>query len=101
MTAVKYAFITVIESFIDVAHHINSVEHLGTLKNNGDAVRRLGEHGVVAPEVADSLAKAVGFRNVLVHECFDADDSIVLNRLAHHEELYDFMSQVARWLQSH
>lgn len=101
LMAVKYTFITVIEACIDIAQHISSVEHLGTPVNNGDAMRRLGQAGVITPEVAASMAKAVGFRNVLVHEYFDVDDGIVLGRLADHRDLYDFMRQVGQWVQSH
>lgn len=101
LMAVKYAFITVIEACIDLAQHINSVEHLGTPKSNGDALRRLGEHGIVTPDVAESLGKAVGLRNVLVHAYFDVGDAIVLSRLADHDDLHDFVRQVASWLREH
>ena len=101
LMAVKYSFITVIEACIDLAQHITSVEHLGTPANNGDAMRRLGRAGVVSPEVADSMAKAVGFRNVLVHEYFEVDDDIVLRRLADHRDLYAFLHQVGEWIQQH
>jgi len=97
--AVKYSFITVIEACIDIAQHITSVEHLGTPSNNGDAMRRLGRAGVISPDLADSMAKAVGFRNVLVHEYFEVDDAIVLSRLADHSDLHDFMQQVGAWTQ--
>lgn len=101
LMAVKYSFITVIEACIDLAQHITSVENLGTPANNGDAMRRLGRAGVVSPEVADSMAKAVGFRNVLVHEYFEVDDDIVLSRLADHRDLHEFLHQVGEWIQQH
>ena len=101
LMAVKYAFVTVIEACIDIAQHIASVEHLGTPANNGDAMRRLGRAGVITPELADSMAKAVGFRNVLVHEYFEVDDSIVIGRLADHRDLHDFVRQVGQWIQQH
>lgn len=101
LMAVKYSFITVIEACIDLAQHITSVEHLGIPANNGDAMRRLGRAGVVSPEVADSMAKAVGFRNVLVHEYFEVDDDIVLSRLADHRDLHEFLHQVGEWIQQH
>lgn len=98
--AVKYAFITLIESCIDVAQHICSVDHLGSPKSNGDAMRRLGSHGVISQELAESMSRAVGFRNVLVHEYFDVDDAIVLHRLDDHDDLRRFLEQVALWLKT-
>ncbi len=38
----------------------------GPPADNGDAVRLLGGHGVLTTELAISIRKAVGFRNVLV-----------------------------------
>lgn len=98
--AVKYAFITLIESCIDVAQHICSVDHLGAPNSNGDAMRRLGAHGVISQELAESMSRVVGFRNVLVHAFFVVDDEIVLHRLDEHAGLRRFLEQVAQWLKT-
>ncbi len=100
LPAVKYAFITVIEVCVDLVQHICSTEHLGTPKSNGDAMRRLGIHNVVAPELAHEMAEAIGFRNVLVHNYVDVDDSIVLERLEDHSALNEFTREVALWLET-
>lgn len=73
MAAIKYVFVTSIEGCIDVAQHLCASEGWGPPANNADAVRLLGSHGVVEPEVAASVAGAVGFRNVLVHGYVDVD----------------------------
>ncbi len=96
LPAVKYAFITVIEVCVDLAQHICSTEHLGTPKSNGDAMRRLGIHNVLTPE----LAQAIGFRNVLVHDYVDIDDSIVIERLEDHNALNEFTRAIALWLEA-
>ena len=46
---------------------------LGAPSTYGDAFRALGRHGVVEPELADRLARAAAFRNLLVHAYGDLD----------------------------
>jgi uncharacterized protein YutE (UPF0331/DUF86 family) len=62
---------------------------------NGDAVRLLGEHGVLTPALARSVRQAVGFRNVLVHDYIRVNDDLVVDRLKALGDLEDFVSQVA------
>ncbi|MGH3854484.1 MAG: HepT-like ribonuclease domain-containing protein [Pseudonocardiaceae bacterium] len=66
------------------------------LRDNGDAIRLLGSHGVLPADLADRLRRAVGLRNVLVHDYVDVDDDIVLERLANLADLDDFVAVVAR-----
>jgi uncharacterized protein YutE (UPF0331/DUF86 family) len=51
---------------------------------------------VPAP-TAESVAKAVGFRNVLVHEYTDVDDERVRDNLQRLDDLEAFVSHVAAW----
>jgi uncharacterized protein YutE (UPF0331/DUF86 family) len=71
---------------------------LGTPADNGDAVRLLGKRGVLATELAVSMRKAVGFRNVLVHDYIEVDDSIVVDRLKSLDDLEEFVRQVAAYV---
>ncbi len=98
LDGVKYLLITAIEGCIDVAHHIVSSERYAAPDTNAAAIRLLGDHGVISPELAGSIARAVGFRNVLVHRYVDVDDDIVIDALHRLDELDDFVSQVSRWL---
>ena len=61
LRGVKYTFITAIEACGDVAQHICAAEGWGASADNGDAVRLLGEHGVLTPALARSVRQAVGF----------------------------------------
>ncbi|MGH4000868.1 MAG: type VII toxin-antitoxin system HepT family RNase toxin [Pseudonocardiaceae bacterium] len=97
LRGVKYTFVTAIEACVDVAQHICASEGWGPPRDNADAVRTLGAHGVVSRELADRLSKAVGFRNVLVHEYVDVDDRVVLARLENPFDLADFVAAVAEW----
>lgn len=98
LRGVKYTFITAIEACIDVAQHICSAEGWGPPADNGDAMRLLGSHGVLAADTADALRRAVGFRNVLVHEYVEVSDDIVTARLADLSDLEAFVKQVAAFI---
>jgi uncharacterized protein YutE (UPF0331/DUF86 family) len=98
LRGVKYTFITAIEAGIDVAQHICSAQGWGPPADNGDAMRLLGSHGVLTAETADALRKAVGFRNVLVHEYIEVSDDIVTARLGDLSDLDAFVKQVAAFV---
>ena len=98
LDGVKYLFVTAIEGCIDVAQHIVSSERLGAPDTNADALRRLGQHRVIDTDLADSLARAVGFRNVLVHGYVDVDDDVVLASFADVTQLHRFVHDVSAWL---
>jgi uncharacterized protein YutE (UPF0331/DUF86 family) len=95
---VKYTFVTAIEACVDVAQHICAAEGWGPPADNGDAVRLLGEHGVLAAGLAASVRKAVGFRSVLVHEYVEVDDTVVIGRLADLGDLDAFVQAVAQYV---
>ncbi len=101
LDGVKYLLITAIEACIDVAQHIGSSESFAAPDSNAAAIRALGEHGVVDPTLAASIARAVGFRNVLVHQYTTVDDTIVLDTLDRLDELDAFVAQVGDWVLRH
>lgn len=91
----KYLFVTAIEGCIDAAHHVCASESWGPPDTNADAMRVLARHGLLAPDAADRLAAAVGFRNVLVHGYADVDDRRVaanLDRLDDLDRLVDALA---------
>lgn len=98
LDGVKYLFITTIEGCVDVAHHIASSEGYGPPASNADAVRMLGDRGVVDPDVTQRVARAVGFRNVLVHRYADVDDAVVIAALDRLDDLRSFVREVSGWL---
>ncbi|MGB9374436.1 MAG: DUF86 domain-containing protein [Jiangellales bacterium] len=98
MAGVKYLFITAIEACVDIAQHICASEGWGPPATNADAFRVLARHDVVSSELADALGRAVGFRNVLVHDYVDVDDEIVLRRMSDLADLEQFTAAVAAWM---
>lgn len=98
LPGVKYLMIASVEACVDAAQHICSAQQWGTPRDNGDAMRMLGDRGVIDSDTAVAMRRAVGFRNVLVHEYVDVDDSIVLARLADLTDLTAFVAEVGTWL---
>lgn len=98
LAAVKYHFITAIEGCARIAHHLISSEGWPIADANADALRRLGDRGVLDPATASALASAVGFRNLLVHQYADVDDRRVVEHLEHLGDLENFVREVARWV---
>jgi len=57
-----------IQNCMDIAAHIISEEGLGVPGSAGDMFFLLQENGFISADLADKMVKAVGFRNILVHE---------------------------------
>ncbi len=79
--AVKYAFVVAIEASIDAAQHVISAEGWRVPESFADAFAVLDEGGILDDEVADAMADAARFRNLLVHGYADVDDRRVLDVL--------------------
>jgi uncharacterized protein YutE (UPF0331/DUF86 family) len=100
IAGIKYTFVTAIEACIDVAQHVCASEGWGPPETNGDAMALLGRHGVLGPALADALRRAVGFRNVLVHDYVVVDDAVVVSQLHDLSNLEDFVDAIADLLRS-
>ncbi|SDX50094.1 Protein of unknown function DUF86 [Modestobacter sp. DSM 44400] len=71
---------------------------MGPPGTNAETMRVLGRHGVLSSELAETMAAAVGYRNVLVHQYVDVDHSVTIARLAEHDALQHFARSVADFL---
>jgi uncharacterized protein YutE (UPF0331/DUF86 family) len=99
LPALKYRLIVAVEAAVDVAEHVIAAEGLRPSDGFADSFRSLGESGWLPSELADALADAASFRNLLVHQYADVDDGRVLanarNRLG---DLDAFVDQIAQRL---
>ena len=98
LPGIKYLMLSAIESCIDVAQHLCATQGWGPPADNGDAMRLLGVHGVLSVDLADQMRRAVGFRNVLVHEYVEVDDDVVRARAADHGDLTGLAGAVVGWM---
>lgn len=94
LDAVKYRFVTAIEGCIDVAQHVAASERFAAPATNADAMRILARNDVLAPELAEDLAAAVRFRNVLVHRYAEVDDRLVIEHLGRLDRLSGFVAAI-------
>lgn len=98
LAALKYVFVTAIEGCLNVAQHLCASEGWGPPASNADALRLLGGRHVLAVPLAESMARAVGFRNVLVHGYVDVDDHRVVGFLDQVGDLEAFVASVVSWM---
>ena len=98
VAAAKYHFITAIQACSRAAHHIVAAEGWPVPETNADAVTLLEGHGVVPAPLAEAVAPAMGFRDLLVHEYAAIDDERVVANLGRIEDLERFVGAVAAWL---
>ena len=66
-----------IQTCIDVAFHVCGA-HGGVPTTAGEAFEELAKRGLLERSLAERLQRAVGFRNVLVHEYTEVDWKIVM-----------------------
>ncbi|MGH9242993.1 MAG: type VII toxin-antitoxin system HepT family RNase toxin [Acidimicrobiales bacterium] len=98
LRAVKYAWIVAIEACIDAAQHVCATAGWGPPESNADAMRVLGHHGALDAAIADGMARAVGFRNILVHGYIDVDDDRVVGFLDQIETVDRFVASISNLL---
>lgn len=60
----------------------------------------LGRHGTLSAELSDAMRRAVGFRNVLVHDYGEVSDEVVTARLGGLRDLEQFVEQVTGFLRA-
>jgi uncharacterized protein YutE (UPF0331/DUF86 family) len=88
-----------IQNCMDIAAHIISDEGLGVPGSAGDMFFLLHENGYLSADLAERMVKAVGFRNLLVHE-YEKIDLQRLHQAAEKnvDDLIVFLSSIFRKL---
>lgn len=98
LDAVKYRFVTAIEGCVGMAHHITAAEGWDAPDTNAAAVHGLAMHGVITSDLGATMAKAAGFRNLLVHQYGTIDDGAVVGFLDELDTIEQFVTHVLAWL---
>ncbi len=73
---------------VDVAAHYIASTSLPPPQTMGEAFTRLEEEGIISPELSERMKKAVGFRNIAVHN-YEAINWEVVHQVCRHH-LIDF-----------
>jgi uncharacterized protein YutE (UPF0331/DUF86 family) len=80
---VEHTLQIAIQAALDAASHVVSDERLGEPRTNRELFDLLERAGWLSPEMAGTMRRMVGFRNVLVHGYDDVDLAIVGDILEH------------------
>ena len=86
------------QAVIDIANRIISIENLEKPRDYYEAIKRLGEAGILSLEFSEKLAPIAGFRNILVHAYLDINWNEVYNNLHQLNDISRFMKQVKNWM---
>jgi len=82
-----------VETCIDIAHHIISDERFEEPGSYGEAFRILAAHGILPAEEAGIYERMARFRNLLIRYDERIDDAVVFGVFKNH--LHDFERYVA------
>jgi len=84
-----------IQNCIDIAAHIISEEGLGVPGSTNEMIYLLEENGYFDSTLAEKMTKAVGFRNLIVHEYAKIDLGQVLEiGKKGIQDLYDYLRNI-------
>jgi uncharacterized protein YutE (UPF0331/DUF86 family) len=96
--ATAYALQVTVQALLDAGAHVLSGHFSEGLREYGDVVPRLLQHGVLEPQLAERLRGLSGFRNLLVHEYGTVDYGLVHEKLGRLDELAGFAAAIEEWL---
>jgi uncharacterized protein YutE (UPF0331/DUF86 family) len=81
---VEHTLQIAIQAAQDVASHVVSDERLGEPRTNRELFDLLATAGWLTAELAETMRRMVGFRNIVVHGYTAVDPAILRDILEHH-----------------
>lgn len=96
---VEHTLQIAIQAALDVASHVVSDERLGEPRTNRELFDLLAAAGWLSLELAATMRRMVGFRNIVVHGYTAVDPAILRDVLEHHlGDLVEFVDSARRRL---
>ena len=87
---------------VDIAAHVIADLDVRAPQTMAESFERLGEAGVVSRFIAERLQKAVGFRNIAVHEYQSIDWEVVHKIITDHlDDFRVYAKEVLQWVEGH
>lgn len=83
------------EAAIDLAMHLVSARRLGIPEETRQAFHLLRDAGLIPADLAERMARIVGFRNVAVHEYQKLDLNIVRTIITTHRGDFEAFARLA------
>jgi uncharacterized protein YutE (UPF0331/DUF86 family) len=87
-----------IQSCIDIANRIISLDGLEKPRDYYGSIIRLGEENILPYDFAQNFAPVAGFRNILIHEYLEINWDEVYHNLKQIEQFYEFIAYIEKWL---
>lgn len=88
-----------IESCVDIAEMIISDQRLTTPQTATESIEILGNEGILESAFSKEFAKAVSFRNILIHDYVKIDYQIVLANLKNNlSDFHRFIKEILEFL---
>lgn len=88
-----------IEACVDIAEMIISDQRLPTPQTATESIEILGKEGILESSFAKEFTKAVGFRNILIHDYVKIDYQLVLENLKNNlSDFHKFIKQILKFL---
>lgn len=88
-----------IEACVDIAEMIISDQRLTTPQTATESIEILGNEGILESAFSKEFAKAVGFRNILIHDYVKIDYQIVLANLKNNlSDFHRFIKEILEFL---
>ncbi|MCA9600284.1 MAG: DUF86 domain-containing protein [Myxococcales bacterium] len=98
---VSFNLMLAVQTCADVASHIIADEGWPVARTLAEGFHRLRDHGVLTPETAEALCRAVGLRNVVVHGYAGVNPTMVHSAATQGlNDLRAFAREVARFAQA-
>ena len=86
-----------VQNCIDIAAHVISEQGLGVPGSNNEMFYCLEENGYINRQIAEKMVKAVGMRNLIVHEYGKLDLARIYQTLQHDiNDLQEFLKTMIR-----
>jgi uncharacterized protein YutE (UPF0331/DUF86 family) len=87
------------QAVVDIATHIITADFTSRVQDYRQAIRQLGQEGVLPAAFAERLAPIAGFRNILVHEYLAVDPARLYDVLIHgRQDLQEFCERISEYL---